>query len=187
MNNDTNMTNQNINILNINGIPGIETNQNSMMNGQNQNVVSTQQNPTLGVNVGTSPIPNNSIVNDVSIKVTELGPEGKKQIIVNGQDITYLPVNQLTEELADAMTEEQAAEYIKGFNEEEIELFREVYGFIITAPKMSEEELNKRSENRAALAGELSSNNVDAQQESVPQPVEQKREQTGSVIFGSKN
>lgn len=160
---------------------------NNDINTTNQSIVSPETNINTEVNANISTSPNNQIVNDVSIKVTELGPEGKKQIIVNGQDITYLPVNELTEELADQMTEEQAAEYIKGFNEEEIELFREVYGFIITAPKMSEEELNKRSENRAALAGELSSTNVEDKQEINEQPIEQKKEQTGSVIFGIKN
>ena len=177
MNNDTNMTNKSFNIpnnLGINQLPKEEMNQN----------VPTE---ITTVNAEAPQATNNSIVNDVSIKVTEIGPEGKKQIIVNGQDITYLPVNQLTEELADAMTEEQAAEYIKGFNEEEIETFREVYGFIITAPKMSEEELNKRSEDRAALAGELSSSSGENTEQPTTQPVEEKKEQTGSVIFGVKN
>lgn len=155
----------------------------------NQNVAPMQLNEIPNANTETlTPVTDaNQIVNDVSIKVTEVGPEGKKQIIVNGQDITNLPVDQLSEELADAMTEEQAAEYIKGFTEEQIETFREVYGFIITAPKMSEAELSKRSENRATLAGELSSTTSEGTQETQNQPTEQKKEQTGSIIFGARN
>lgn len=130
------------------------------------------------------------IVNDVSIKVTELGAEGKKTIIVNGIDITNLPVSELTEELADEMTEEQAAEYIKGFTEEEVEAFREVYGFIITAPKMSEEEIKERTEKRASIISGISTPQAEKTTPPVQEEVKEeapKTTQTGNVIFGVRN
>ena len=129
------------------------------------------------------------IVNDVSIKVENADPNVvKKQIIVNGEDITYLPVEQLTEAMADLMTDEQAEEYIKGFSEEEIEKFREIYGFIIQAPKMTEEELAERDAKRRAMAGGLNGGAAKAAAAAQSQPAAPaKTEQTGAVIFGVRN
>ena len=129
------------------------------------------------------------IVNDVSIKVESADPNAvKKQIIVNGEDITYLPVEQLTEAMADLMTDEQAEEYIKGFSEEEIEKFREIYGFIIQAPKMTEEELAERDAKRQAMAGGLNGGAAKAAAAAQSQAAAPaKTEQTGAVIFGVRN
>ena len=64
-----------------------------------------------------APAAPSQIVNDVSIKVENADPNVvKKQIIVNGEDITYLPVEQLTEAIAEVKTDEQAEEYIKVFS-----------------------------------------------------------------------
>ena len=136
-----------------------------------------------------TPAATSQIVNDVSIKVENADPNVvKKQIIVNGEDITYLPVEQLTEAMADLMTDEQAEEYIKGFSEEEIEKFREVYGFIIQAPKMTEEELAERDAKRRAMAGGLNGGAAKAAAAAQSQPAAPaKTEQTGAVIFGVRN
>ena len=136
-----------------------------------------------------TPAATSQIVNDVSIKVENADPNVvKKQIIVNGEDITYLPVEQLTEAMADLMTDEQAEEYIKGFSEEEIEKFREIYGFIIQAPKMTEEELAERDAKRRAMAGGLNGGAAKAAAAAQSQPAAPaKTEQTGAVIFGVRN
>lgn len=136
-----------------------------------------------------APAAPSQIVNDVSIKVENADPNVvKKQIIVNGEDITYLPVEQLTEAMADLMTDEQAEEYIKGFSEEEIEKFREIYGFIIQAPKMTEEELAERDAKRKAMAGGLNGGAAKAAAAAQSQPAAPaKTEQTGAVIFGVRN
>ena len=136
-----------------------------------------------------APAAPSQIVNDVSIKVENADPNVvKKQIIVNGEDITYLPVEQLTEAMADLMTDEQAEEYIKGFSEEEIEKFREIYGFIIQAPKMTEEELAERDAKRRAMAGGLNGGAAKAAAAAQSQPAAPaKTEQTGAVIFGVRN
>lgn len=136
-----------------------------------------------------TPAAPSQIVNDVSIKVENADPNVvKKQIIVNGEDITYLPVEQLTEAMADLMTDEQAEEYIKGFSEEEIEKFREIYGFIIQAPKMTEEELAERDAKRKAMAGGLNGGAAKAAAAAQSQPAAPaKTEQTGAVIFGVRN
>ena len=136
-----------------------------------------------------APAAPSQIVNDVSIKVENADPNVvKKQIIVNGEDITYLPVEQLTEAMADLMTDEQAEEYIKGFSEEEIEKFREIYGFIIQAPKMTEEELAERDAKRQAMAGGLNGGAAKAAAAAQSQPAAPaKTEQTGAVIFGVRN
>ena len=136
-----------------------------------------------------TPAATSQIVNDVSIKVENADPNVvKKQIIVNGEDITYLPVEQLTEAMADLMTDEQAEEYIKGFSEEEIEKFREIYGFIIQAPKMTEEELAERDAKRRAMAGGLNGGAAKAAAAAQSQPAAPaKTEQPGAVIFGASN
>lgn len=169
----------NDNIINDSANKTISEKQEVLLNTNNNSINNVEQGQTVSNT--------NNIVNDVSIKVEEVGPDGKKPIIVDGMDITNLPVTELTEEIADKMTDEQASEYIKGFSVEEIEQFREVYGFVIQAPKMSEDELNARKEKRQGLIDGLNTKNSKSENEKEEASEPVKTVQTGNIVFGVRN
>ena len=127
-------------------------------------------------------INNTTVVNEVQNNPAP-GTRYNGSILVRGTDVMQYSVNDLPDELIDEMTDEQANLYKQGLSEEEVKLFNERFGYFESV-KLSEEELNKRSERRSKIFNSLKGKKIDEKSEEAAAPVQIKTEQTGSVIFG---